>query len=64
MVSVVVVAPKSLVEVCEAGLVLAVLVLLELVPDVMVKLALTMEMLAAMVLARELAMLENIVVMY
>ena len=59
-------APKSLVEVCEAELTLAALVLLELVPDVMMKLA--MDLAAAMVLAMvlaalELAMLESIVVM-
>ena len=62
-------APKSLVEVCEAEVTLAALVLLEeaeLVPDVMMKLA--MELAAAMVLAMvlaalELAMLESIVVM-
>ena len=52
-------APKSLVEVCEAELTLAVLVLMEeaeLVPDVMMKLA--MELAAAMALAMVLAALE------
>ena len=58
VVAVVASAPKSLVEVCKAELTLAVLVLLELVPDVMTKLA--MELLAAMVLTMvlELAMLD------
>ena len=62
-------APESLVEVCEAELTLAVLMLLEeaeLVADVMMKLV--MELAAAMVLAMvlaalELAMLESIAVM-
>ena len=56
VVAVVASAPKSLVEVCEAELTLAVLVLLELAPDVTMKLA--KELMAAMMLAMVLAALE------